>query len=234
MMSNRGRLIGVGVGPGDPRMVTIAAVEAIAAAPVVAYPVKREGAGSRALETVRRHVDTGTRLLPLLMPMTRELDALEAAHGAAARELSEAADSGDVVYLSLGDPLFYSTFSYLAARFPGEVEVVSGVTAMSAMAAAVGLPVAAGDIPTVIATGGDRRGIKAALDLGASLVIIKPRALSEKSLDMLEREGALSRAHAVIELGGERQRLLTDVDRASAAALPYFAVLWIQPGAGES
>jgi len=214
-------------------MVTLAAVEAITAAPVIAFPVNREGAASRALETIRRHLAPAARLLPLTMPMVRDRGELEEAHAEAAKAIAAAAAGGeDVVYLSLGDPLFYSTFGYLAERFPGEVEVVSGVPAMSAMAAALGLPIADGGTPTMVVTGGDRRGIEAALEIGASLVIIKPRSLPDDTLSLLESAGAFSRARAAIELGGERQEVLTSVDRDAASRLPYFSILWIRPEAG--
>lgn len=225
-----GRLIGVGVGPGDPGLLTRRAVKLIESAAVLAYPVHQEGAGSRAFDAVREHVGAATRLLPLLMPMTRDEEELERSHTAAAEALAAAAgDGADIVYLSLGDPLFYSTFGYLAGRFPGEVETVSGVSSISAMAAALGRPLAEGNTPTMIVTGRDQRGITAALDLDASLVIIKPRALTDVSLDLLERAGAFERAAAALELGGDQQEVIDAVDRETATRLPYFSILWIRP-----
>jgi precorrin-2/cobalt-factor-2 C20-methyltransferase len=225
-----GKLIGVGVGPGDPGLVTMRAIELIEEAAVLAYPVHREGAGSRAFETVRRYVNGSTRLLPLVMPMTRDRNELQQAHAKASVALQEAAADGtDVVYLSIGDPLFYSTFGYLAESFAGSVEVVSGVSAMSAMAAALGQSIATGDIPTVVVAGSDQEAIAAALAINASIVIIKPRGLSIESLDALEAGGAFSRASAAVELGGEREEIITGIDRDAATQLPYFSILWIQP-----
>ncbi|MEW6018699.1 MAG: precorrin-2 C(20)-methyltransferase [Pseudomonadota bacterium] len=226
--SRLGILYGVGVGPGDPGLVTLRAVEVIGACPTVAFPVHKEGASSRALETVRAHVPAEARLLPLLMPMTRDAAKLEAAHEAAARQITQAAAEGDVAYLSLGDPLFYSTFGYLAARFPGEVRAVSGVAAMSACAAALGEPMSAGDRPTAVVTGADHESIRLALEMGGSLVIMKPRGLSEESLDLLERSGALGRASAGVELGGSDERIIPALDRETAAKLPYFSLVWIK------
>lgn len=225
-----GTLYGVGVGPGDPGLLTLKALEVIERVGAVAYPVNREGASSRAFETVADHLPASTIRLPLLMPMTRDREQLEQAHATAAETVIAATAGGmDVAYLSLGDPLFYSTFGYLAERFTGRVEVVSGVTAPSAMAAALGLPLAAGDTPMVVVTGQAHAALEQALAMGASLVIIKPRSLSEESLDLLDANGAWARARGVIELGGTGERILEKLDRESAAALPYFAVLWIRP-----
>lgn len=229
-----GRLIGVGVGPGDEGMLTRRAIDLVENAAILAFPVNREGADSRAFEVVRRYVSRAARLLPLVLPMTRDEQQLESSRAAAAASLAAAAEGGDdVVCLSLGDPLFYSTFGYLAERFPGEVEVVSGVTAISAMAAALGMPLADGNTPTMVVTGRDQRGIAAAIDLDASLVIIKPRALAPASLDLLEGAGAFERAAAALELGGERQEVINGIDREGAGRLPYFSILWIRPSKGS-
>lgn len=227
--SQLGTLFGVGVGPGDPGLVTVRAVAVIRAAPVVAFPVHRKGGASRALDTVRQHLNEETKKLPLLLPMTRDRNRLEQAHSEAARLLAEAGRGGDIACLSLGDPLFYSTFGYLACRYPGPVEIICGVPAMSAAAAAIGLPLASGDTPTAVVTGADVEGLAAALGMNASLVILKPRALPPAAFDLLDRFGAWGRASAAIELGGASQKIIRELDRAAAETLPYFAVVWIQP-----
>ncbi|MCL4472755.1 MAG: precorrin-2 C(20)-methyltransferase [Actinobacteria bacterium] len=210
--------------------MTLKAVEAIRSAPVIAFPVHKEGATSRAYETVAAHIPAAAELLPLLMPMTRDLKRLEQAHADAAKAIAAAAAGGrDVVYLSLGDPLFYSTFGYLAERFAGPVEVISGVTAASATSAALGLPLADGDTPTVVVTGKAHQALAAALEMGASVIVIKPRSLTERSLDLLDESGAWPRACAAIELGGSGQKLIEELNRDIAAKLPYFAVIWIRP-----
>lgn len=230
MDNDLGTLYGVGVGPGDSRLVTVRAVEIIQSAPTVAFPVNREGAASRAYETVKEYIKDGTTGLPLVMPMTKDSQRLAQAHEAAAAALIQAARGGrDVAYLSLGDPLFYSTFGYLAERFPGEVKVISGVAAMSACAAAVGLPLSEGDTPTVVVTGPAHGALESALDMGASIIIMKPRSLSRQSLDLLEAHGAFERAHAAIELGSVQERILQKLDRETAAELPYFSIIWIKP-----
>lgn len=234
MSKELGTLYGVGVGPGDPGLVTLRAVEVIQSVPTVAFPVKREGAGSRAYDAVASHLGDAAVRLPLLMPMTRDRQQLDSAHEAAVGAVIAAASDGrDVACLSLGDPLFYSTFGYLAERFPGPVEVVAGVSAISAMAAALGQPLADGDTPMVVVTGKAHGALAAALSMDASIVIIKPRSLSGESLDLLDQHGVWDRARAAIEVGGPGERLVTELDREAATALPYFAILWIQPAIKE-
>ncbi|MBE0428282.1 MAG: precorrin-2 C(20)-methyltransferase [Thermoleophilia bacterium] len=229
MNNENGILYGVGVGPGDPELVTLKALRIIRNVAIIAFPVRRRGARSRALETVRIHLRPETTLLPLLMPMTKNRDSLAQAHEQAAASLAEAARGGrDVAYLSLGDPLFYSTFGYLAERFPGKVEVISGIAAMNAFAAAIGLPLASGDSPTAVVTGGSSRSLKKALEMGGSVIIMKPRSLSEEALGLLESDGAFGRASAAIELGGPSEQIIEQLDRKAAANLPYFSIIWIK------
>lgn len=224
-----GTLYGVGVGPGEPEMVTLKAIEVIRSVPTVAYPVARPGAASRALAVVRAHLNGATVLLPLVMPMTRDRKRLQEAHAEAVAALKQAAAGGkDVACLALGDPLFYSTFGYLAAAYPGPVEVISGVSSLGALSAAAGMPLADGDTPTVVVSGASPEAIAAALAMGSSIVIIKPRALTEESLALLEESGALKRALVAVELGGPGQKLIRGLDREAAAALPYFSVIWIR------
>lgn len=227
-----GTLFGLGVGPGDPGLVTVRAVEVLQKAATIAFPVHRKGAASRALAVVASYLpETATRL-PLVLPMTRDRDRLRQSRNEAAGLLARAGEDGDVACLSLGDPLFYSTFGYLAGKYPGRVEVISGVTAMSAMAAGIGLPLAEGDTPTVVVTGADSDGLAAALKIRASIVIIKPRALPPASLDLMDAHGVWSRAVAAVELGSPAEKIIQRLNRDSARQLPYFAVLWIK-AAGE-
>jgi precorrin-2 methylase len=103
---------------------------------------------------------------------------------------------------------------------------------VSATAAAAGLPLATGDTPMVVVSGADTAGLRAALGMaGASVIIIKPRALKAAAFDLLDAAGVWQRTCAAVELGGEDERVISPLDRREAERLPYFAVIWIQPPA---
>jgi len=150
-----GRLYGVGLGPGDPELLTVKAVRLIQAAPVVAYFAKA-GRRGNARKIVDRWLLRTCEELPLCYPVTTEIpfdDPRYAALLAAFYETSADAIAAhllagrDVALLSEGDPLFYGSFIHLfvrlQARFP--VTVVPGVTALSGCLAAARAPVAWGD-----------------------------------------------------------------------------------------
>ncbi len=142
-----GRLIGVGVGPGAPDLVTLRAARVIGAAEVVAYPAL-PGTGSFARSIVADLVPDGAEEIVIEVPMTRDRAPAQAAYDVAAERISAVLEGGrDVVVLCEGDPFFYGSFMYLHARLSGgfACEVVPGVTSLTACAAVAGRPIVARD-----------------------------------------------------------------------------------------
>jgi len=150
-----GRLIGVGTGPGDPELITLKAVKALAQADVVAHFAKR-GRMSNARAIVARYIQPDVVELPLLYPVTTEIPkedlayqrAIEVFYEESARTVAAHLEAGrTVAVLSEGDPLFFGSYMHLhvrlADRYP--TEVIAGITAMSGCWSAVGLPIAQGD-----------------------------------------------------------------------------------------
>ena len=137
-----GRLYGVGVGPGDPELMTIKACKIIRNCPVIAVP------GKAPEETVAYQIAAGAEpavrekeLLGIHMPMTKDPKILEEGHRAAVKKLKEELDAGkDVAFLTLGDPTVYSTYLYVhqELREAGyQTEIVSGIPSFCAAAARV-------------------------------------------------------------------------------------------------
>ena len=144
-MTEKGRLYGVGVGPGDPELMTLKAVRLLQACDVVAIP-QRDPARCTALRIAAEAVPAiGEKpILALNMPMTREKEVRERAYAAAAKALTVALDEGKTVaFLTLGDPTIYSTYGYLHRRVVSagyEAAFVPGVPSFCAAAAALGEP----------------------------------------------------------------------------------------------
>ena len=139
----------VGVGPGDPDLLTVAALRVIAAATVVAYPVAQPGGDGMAARIAAPWLDPRQRRLPLLFPMVEEAEPRrEAWHQAAAALAAEARQGERVVLLCEGDASLFASCSYallaLAERHPAcPLRVVPGISAVAAAAAAAssqGLP----------------------------------------------------------------------------------------------
>lgn len=150
-----GKLFGVGTGPGDPELLTLKAVRALAEADVVAHFAKR-GNASNARRIVAAHLRRGVVELPLLYPVTTEIARNDEAYGSAiaafydesAKSVATHLEAGrSVAVLSEGDPLFYGSYMHLHVRLAPRfaTEVIPGVTSMSGAWSAVGAPIAQGD-----------------------------------------------------------------------------------------
>ena len=140
-----GVLYGVGLGPGDPELITVKAARLISAARVVAYPALAE-APSFARAIAADLIAADAREIVMQVPMTVMRAPAQAAYDLGAAEIARALRGGeDVVYLCEGDPFFYGSFMYLFARLKGEfrIVVVPGVTSLTACAARAGKPLVA-------------------------------------------------------------------------------------------
>lgn len=227
-----GKMIGVGLGPGDPELLTLRSARLIEAAKVIAYPAL-PGTESFARRIAAAHIGADVHEIVMEIPMTTARGPAQAAYDLGAERIAEALDLGEnVVVLCEGDPFFYGSFMYLHARLAAryEVEVVPGVTSVSAAAARSGRPLTARN--DTLAT------IPAPLDDGT----IRKRIGSADSFAILKIGRHLGRIRALLEELGladhavyvERATLAEEVILPLSEAhhpAPYFSMILVTKGA---
>lgn len=220
-----GVLLGVGVGPGDPSLLTLKAVRAIAAADVVAH-VAAPGRPSRARTIAAAHLPEGRAEIAVTIPMEGAGPARDDAY----RELVEAigaalARGRTVAFLCEGDPMFHGSFLHLLARAPADwrIAIVPGISSVMAAAAACALPLAQGTetLTVVPATAGETALREAAARPGTVCVIKVGRQL-EAVQRALAATGRLDAARLVVDLGGAGERI---EPLARAVEAPYFSLV---------
>jgi precorrin-2 C20-methyltransferase / precorrin-3B C17-methyltransferase len=235
-VSGAGRLFGVGVGPGDPELVTIKAQRAIAAAHVVAYPAKRHGA-SIARRAAEPWLVADQEELALVYPVTTgETEhpggyegALRDFYDAAAQQLAARLDAGcDVAVLCEGDPFFYGSYMYLHERLAPRyaTEVIPGVTAFSAAAAAAGTPLAKRDDVLTVLAGTLPADVLAERLRGAdAAVVMKLGRRFDAVRDAAGLAGVAERSVYVERASAEDQRVaaLEEVD----GDVPYMSLVLV-------
>lgn len=171
-----GRLIGVGVGPGDPELMTLKAARLISEAAVVAYPAAN-GVSNRTRAIAGDLIAPSCIELPFSLPMKTGRDAAQAVYDTTADQISaHLSQKQNVVVLCEGDPLFFGSFMYLAARlgarFP--VDVVPGITSVNAAAASLRSPlVARNESLAVVPATAETAEITAALQAHDTVAILK-------------------------------------------------------------
>jgi precorrin-2/cobalt-factor-2 C20-methyltransferase len=237
--ANNGKLIGVGVGPGDPELMTLKAMRALREADVIAFFAKA-GNASHSRAIAARHLRAGVVELPLTYPLTTELpkcsaayqEALENFYARAANDIAAHLQAGRVVaVICEGDPLFYGSYMHLHARLAPRFasEVVAGVTGMSGCWSAAGMPIAQGDdVFTVLpATLPEAELVRRLSDANAAVVMKVGRHLP-KLRRALERSGRLPRAIYVERGTMSAEKMIPLAAKADDDA-PYFAVVLV-PG----
>lgn len=224
-----GTLYGIGVGPGDPDLLTIKAAKTIASCAVLAYPAPETGE-SLARRIAAPHVPPGKRELPIRLPIEIDRHPAQDAYDAGAAALARELEAGnDVALLCLGDPLFYGSFMYLNARLADRhrVVVIPGVTSFAASAALAGHAVAAREdsLAVVPATLPDAE-IARRMAAHDSLVFLKLGRHFARLKALLDRENLIEHAIYVERAGqpGERRLALRD---ASFDAAPYFSLVLV-------
>ncbi len=175
---DNGKLIGVGVGPGDSELLTVKAVRILGSVPVICAPRSSEDKPSRALSIIEGVLDDRDdyRLLEPVFPMTRDVDELERHWDeAAGLVINELAKGDDVAFVTLGDPSLYSTFSYLQSRVEDlgfKVEMVPGVTSFTSCAASASMTLVEGDEILVVLPRVDER-FKEIISYADTCIIMK-------------------------------------------------------------
>ncbi|QDY79691.1 precorrin-2 C(20)-methyltransferase [Streptomyces qinzhouensis] len=241
-----GKLYGVGLGPGDPSLMTVRAVRTVAEAEVIAYHSARHGrsiARSIAAEHIRAdHIEEA-----LVYPLTTETTdhpggyrgAMEDFYAEAAARLAVHLDAGrTVAVLAEGDPMFYGSYMHMHKRLADryDTEVIPGVTSVSAAAARLGTPLAEGEeVLTILPGTLPEEELTARLAATDAAVVMKLGRTFPKVRRALETSGRLPEARYVerATMAGERLAALSEVAEES---VPYFsvAVLPSRIGAGTS
>lgn len=242
-LAHHGKLIGVGLGPGDPELLTLKAVATIKASPVIAFFAKK-GRRGNAREIADRWIPEGRIELPLYYPLTTEVPFddpvyienlstfYEDATAVLAAHLSE---GRDVALLAEGDPLFYSSFMHLYVRLREnfETQIVPGITGIAGCASKAGTPLAWGDdILTILPGTLGEEELVARLRDAQAAVIMKLGVNLPKVRTAITRAGCLDDAIYVERgtMAGEKVLKLADRDASEA---PYFSMILI-PGKGRA
>jgi precorrin-2/cobalt-factor-2 C20-methyltransferase len=224
-----GRLYGLGLGPGDPELVTLKALRLLRAVPVIAYPAPDQGE-SFALSIVAPWLERPQREIAVRFPMQPGPPPLSVYREAADR-LAAALDGGsDVAYLCQGDPLFYGSFAGILAALPARfaVTIVPGVSSLTACAAAAGAPLCRGDgtlavIPATLPEG----ALSARLETGDAAAVIKLGRHFAKLRHVLERLGRLDDA-LYIERASLPNEYIAPLAAVDPARVPYFATALVR------
>ena len=193
-----GELIGIGVGPGDPELLTVKAVKAIQNADTIMCPASKEDRPSIALSVVSSLIDKAKNqeIIKLIFPMTKDKSVLESTWQTNAKIMAEKVATGkNVVYLTVGDPNLYSTWIYMRRDIESnhpelKISVIPGIVSMFTFASKVGVSIAEGaEKVAIIPSCYDLTTVKEIAKNAESLIFLKDGRYFDQVIDLLKESG---------------------------------------------
>ncbi|MGE7771046.1 precorrin-2 C(20)-methyltransferase [Viridibacillus arvi] len=234
-MSNLGTLYGLGVGPGDPELITVKAFRVIQESPVIAYPRKRKGSKSYAQRIVDAYIRPGEKdMLGLVFPMTKDQVILDREWNKAVELVYEKLQEGkDVAFVTEGDPLLYSTFIHMMKLMQElhpeiEIKTVPGISSFNGSASRLGIALADGDDHVaIIPATDDYAAMKKALEDHDAVVFIKVAKVMDLMIQVLKELNLYDKASVVTKVTSDEEVIWT-MDELEDAELEYLTLMVVR------
>ncbi len=232
------RIYAVGIGPGDPELLTRKAERIIRSVPVICSPTGAADASSYALSIVEQFLDRSRQeILVQVFPMRKNQGELGPYWEEAAAQVVERVNEGkDVAFITIGDPFLYSTFLYLyrifRTSYPGiPVEVVPGITSISAAAVAAGTPLGmGGERVAVLPATYEREELRRTLEQFDTVVLMKVNRVFDSLYGVLTELGLADRGVFVRRVGSPDEEVVSDLASLVGRDLDYLSMVIVRKG----
>ncbi|MDF9761827.1 precorrin-2 C(20)-methyltransferase [Peribacillus simplex] len=234
-MSNLGTLYGLGVGPGDPELITVKAFRVIQESPVIAYPKKRKGSKSYAHRIVEVYIRPEEKeMLGLVFPMTKDQAILDREwNGTVEKVWQKLYEGKDVAFVTEGDPLLYSTFIHmmkLMQELHPEVEIktVPGISSFNGSASRLGIALADGDDHVAIVPArDDYEAMRKAIEDHDAVVFIKVAKVIDLMITVLKDLNLLEKASVVTKVTSDEE-VIWKVSELEGLELEYLTLMVVR------
>ena len=235
-MASEGNFYGVGVGPGDPELLTIKAVNAIKNADVIIAPKTEKKDGSVALTIAEPYI-SDAEIIFQTFPMVKNFEESKEIFEQNANQILENLRAGkDVTFLTLGDPMFFSTYIYvyrLLKNSGAKVTTIPGVPAFLAIASYLGRSAYGNDIVTIIPATAPNDRITDALKISDAAVLMKVYKNFDEVVDMLDAENMLENAVMISRYGLDDEKIFDNLGAHKSDKLNYLSTILTRRGKVE-
>ena len=228
---SKGKLYGIGVGPGDHTLITVKATEILKAADIIITPKTEKKDGSAAFHIASPYIPESAEILPMVFQMNTDMAAVERQWEKNRKIIMEKLDEGKhLVFLTLGDPMLYSTYMYIFRAFEGtdyEVETVPGIPAFLGVASYLGIPVAEWEeTVSIFPATADQEKIDRALSAADHAVIMKVYRNWDHIQKALRKHHFIKHAVMVSRAGLPGETVFRDLDSLPADYKPdYLSII---------
>ena len=222
----KGKFYGIGVGVGDPENITIKAVKRLHEVDVIVLPEAKSGEGSTAFNIVKEYVKTDVKQLFLEFPMIKDVEARKVFRKNNADKISVELENGkNVAFLTIGDPMTYSTYTYVLEHIADDVEVetIAGITSFNSIAARLNIPLMIGDEDLKVVSVNKKTDIYKEIENNDNLVLMKISRNFEKIKKAIIETGNKENAVIVSDCGKENEVVYWDIEKVEE--VPYFSTM---------
>jgi precorrin-2/cobalt-factor-2 C20-methyltransferase len=231
-----GRLYGVGVGPGDPELLTLQAYNLLSRIPVIFVPLKDKKSTSYARSVIKNLVKKSDgKVVGVVLPMLRDKEKLADYRHKAAESIWQHLKKGeDCAFVNIGDPLLYGTFIHILETLKRshpeiEVEVIPGISSISAAAARTVVPLASNDERVAIISGNRAdKVIRETLDNFDTVVFIKMNKVFDRLLTILEELDLIKKCVYVRRCTTQDEEIIWDISKLRGEKVDYFSLLIVR------
>ena len=226
----RGTFYGIGVGPGDPELLTVKAIHAIQAADVLIAPKTEKKEDSLALSIAKPYLKSDVKVVYQTFPMVKDFAQDTSAWEANKEEILALLEAGqNVAFLTLGDPMFFSTYIYIYRLLRDAhvtIETIPGVPAFAAIGSRTGYPIVEGDdILSIIPATAPEEKIQRALAASDNVVLMKVYKNFPQIVADLEAADLSKQAVLVSRAGLPEERVIRDVPAHRNEKLNYLSTI---------
>ena len=232
----KGKFYGIGVGVGDPENITVKATKKLHEVDVIVLPEAKSGEGSTAFNIVKEYLKPGVEQMFLEFPMIKDVEARKVFRKNNADKISEELEKGkNVAFLTIGDPMTYSTYTYVLEHIADDVEVetVAGITSFNSIAARLNVPLMIGDEDLKVVSVNRKTDIHKEIENNDNLVFMKVSRNFEKLKQALIKTGTIDKVIMVSNCGKENQKVYYDIKDLIEDDIPYFTTMIVKKGGFE-
>ncbi len=229
----KGKFYGIGVGPGDPELITLKAISAIEGADVLICPDAGNGKKSIALEIGEAYVKDTTERVPMTFPMVYDEDVLNKSWEENAVQIESYINQGkNVAFITLGDPGVFSTFMYIVpflVKKGIQIETIPGVTSFSAVASTMNLPICLWEETfTVVPLQKDVASARTAIENSDNVIIMKPSYANKELAELLIEKGLEKNFVMISKVSTNTQNIVRDINVLKNEKVPYMSTIIVK------
>lgn len=227
----KGKFYGIGVGVGDPENITVKATKRLHEVDVIVLPEAKSGEGSTAFNIVKEYVKPDVEQLFLEFPMIKDVEARKVFRKNNAGKINVELEKGkNVAFLTIGDPMTYSTYTYVLEHISDDVEVetIAGITSFNSIAARLNIPLMIGDEDLKVVSVNKKTDIHKEIENNDNLVLMKISRDFEKIKKAIIETGNKENSVIVSDCGKDNEVVYWDIE--SVEEVPYFSTMILKKG----